>query len=136
MTVAGRAATAARPVSRRAGSIVYASLLALLVLVGTRQDPARARGAQTAPRASLLQLVSQSPSIEPGGEFQARVRVTSAPAGAVLDIKVHDRTATRSSFEQTIAGKGFAAAISTTTLPIQPDASGSVLVASAPSTEG
>jgi hypothetical protein len=59
----------------------------------------------SAEQADILQLVSQTPVVEPDGDFTMRMHVTGAPAGAKLQAQVHDRVPTRSDFNASLDGK-------------------------------
>ncbi|MEO7556826.1 MAG: DUF6049 family protein [Acidimicrobiales bacterium] len=115
---AGRAFAFIAPV------MILVVVIALVVIpVGADGRRAITAGAQ---RSGLLEMVSQSPSVELGADFEARVRITSAPTSATLLVKVHDRTTTRESFRDALGGKSPTPVLRTTTLPAMPDAAGSV----------
>ena len=98
---------------------VVAAIAALVPL------SARPAGGQAAGSPGLV-LVAQTPALEIGGDFAARVRVNGGPADATLQIRVHDRAGTRSAFLQTLTGKGFGPVLKTITVPATADSAGSV----------
>jgi hypothetical protein len=106
----------------RAVSGAIAVVVALASLLPLTAHAAFAQAAGT-PR---LVLVAQTPALEIGGDFSARVRVDGAPSGAALQIRVHDRAGTRSAFLQTLTGKGYGPVLKTINLQAQADSAGSV----------
>lgn len=94
----------------RAGRLVVALGLALLVLVGTSGESTHgAAGASPAagpvqPSTATVELVGQPTWVRPGEPFDVQVRVTGEPAGATLDMVVHERLETRSEFRSTLEG--------------------------------
>ncbi|HEX4819307.1 MAG TPA: DUF6049 family protein [Acidimicrobiales bacterium] len=83
------------------------ALLCALVLLATGVVPAAAQPQQT-PRQSrtdILQLVSQSPVIEPDGVFMLRLRVVGVPTGARLRLQVRNRVPTRIDFNAAVSGR-------------------------------
>lgn len=86
-----------------AAALVLAALVATLTAgagAAAAQTEAGSPGATAATGATgqpvpVVQLVSQPAWVHPGDRYDASVRVTSAPAGAALDMVVHDRLQTR-----------------------------------------
>lgn len=56
-------------------------------------------------RTDILQLVSQTPAVEPDGDFTLRLRVVGVPAGARIHLEVHNRVPTRTDFKAALTGK-------------------------------
>ncbi|MEY2403775.1 MAG: hypothetical protein QOD38_1326, partial [Acidimicrobiaceae bacterium] len=81
-------------------------LLAVAFLsLGVAALPHAASATPTQTRSDILQLVSQTPVVEPDGDLTIRLRVTGAPVGARLRVEVHSRVPTRSDFKATLAGR-------------------------------
>ncbi|MEY2455288.1 MAG: hypothetical protein QOK06_382 [Acidimicrobiaceae bacterium] len=116
--------------TRRRVSVVVAALVVAAQVFAAQVANAGPAAARSTTAAHLIELIDQSPAVEPGGELRVRVRLASAPPGAQIHIDVHARTRTRSDFAKTIAGKGTGSRIgSGPTVPAVADASGSVLLA-------
>jgi Family of unknown function (DUF6049) len=108
------------------------ALGSVLVLIAAIALPQRANAQQPAPgqsRSDILQLVSQTPVVEPDSDLTIRLRVAGAPVGAQIHVEVHSRVPTRSDFKAALAGKGVRARITAPiVVPAVPDASGVVVV--------
>jgi hypothetical protein len=79
-------------------------------------------------RSDILQLVSQTPVVEPSGDLTIRLRVTGAPVGAQIRVELRSRIPTRSDFKATITGKTTRPRVAGPFLnPATPDASGIVV---------
>jgi hypothetical protein len=102
----------ARPARALAGLGLAALVLAAAPagLAGAAGDAARgATGAAPAGVAgaagqstAVVELVGQPAWVLPGEPYDVQVRVTGAPAGATLDMVVHDRLESRSEFRATL----------------------------------
>ena len=92
----------------RAGRLVVALGLALLVFVGTSGESTHAAtGASPAagpaqPSTVTVELVDQPTWVRPGERIDVQVRVTGEPAGATLDMVVHEPVESRSAFRRTL----------------------------------
>jgi hypothetical protein len=106
------------------------ALAVVLVLLGCA---ALAAGAQaqtpSQPRSDILQLVSQTPVVEPNGDLVIRLRVAGAPVGAQVRAEVRGRIPTRSDFKAAVTGKVLRPRVAGPfVVPAVPDASGVVVV--------
>jgi hypothetical protein len=107
------------------GAIAVAALL-MLVLPSAGATPH-----QPAPtsQSDVLHLVSQTPAVEPDGDFTIRLRLAGAPSGSKVEVQVHDRVPTRSDFATSLTGRNLRRTIGTpTVVPATPDASGTVAI--------
>jgi len=82
------------------------SVAALVVVGFVAVSPAGSRPAAAGPRqaAPSIELVGQTTWVHSGEEFAVNVRATGAPAGAALELVVHDRLRTRTEFQNTLDG--------------------------------
>ena len=77
----------------------------LLSSVALPQSSAARPQIPSQPRSDILQLVSQTPVVEPDADLTIRLRVTGAPAGAQIRVEVRSRIPTRSDFNAVLSGK-------------------------------
>jgi hypothetical protein len=96
----------------RAGRALAGAALALVALLTTTS------GALAAPRRSsdtrpTLTLVDQTKGTPPGGAFSLALRASGVPAGATVEITVHDRVRSRSELASTFDGKALRRAVRT-----------------------
>lgn len=112
--------------TRRVGRALVVALALSCAAVVVPASHAQEPGAQ--PRPEILQLISQTPVVEPDGDFALRVRVTGAPSDAKVQVEVHDRVPTRSDFNATLEGRGLRRTLFTMVVPATADASGVVVV--------
>jgi hypothetical protein len=80
-------------------------LAVVLVLLGCVALPRPASATSSQPRSDILQLVSQTPVVEPSGDLTIRLRVSGAPVGAQIRVEIRSRIPTRSDFKATLTGK-------------------------------
>jgi hypothetical protein len=76
-----------------------------LVVVGLLAAPSGATGAAAAQQATTVELMRQPTWVRPGDPYDVEVRVTAPPAGAALDLVVHDRLESRREFRDTLGGE-------------------------------
>ena len=101
-------------------------LVALVALAPTSAAQPRSPGQ---PRSDILELVSQTPVVEPDGNLTIRLRVTGAPTGAQIRVDVRTRVPTRSDFKAVLSGKVVRPRMSGPFIvPAVPDPSGVVVV--------
>jgi hypothetical protein len=115
---------------RRAAAFAFllGSLLAG-TLAGAPGAIAQSPGA-VQPHSDILQLVSQTPVVEPDADLTIRLRVTGAPVGAQIRAQVRSRVPTRSDFKAALQGKVVRPGVgSPFVVPAVPDASGIVVIA-------
>jgi hypothetical protein len=106
--------------------------LVLLAFVAFAAPGAAESRAALQPRSDILQLVSQTPVVEPEADLTIRLRVTAAPAGAQIRVDIRSRIPTRSDFKAALAGKATRTRVAGPFLsPATPDASG-IVVATVP----
>jgi hypothetical protein len=80
-------------------------------------------------RSDILHLVSQTPAVDPDGDFSIRLRLAGAPAGSKVEVQIHDRVPTRSDFAATLTGRSLRRQIGASAIvPATPDPSGTVVV--------
>ena len=100
--------------------------------VGTIASPPTSAApppAAAQPHSDLLQLVSQTPVVEPDADLTIRLRVTGAPVGAQIRAQARSRVPTRSDFKAALQGKVVRPPVgSPFVVPAVPDASGIVVV--------
>lgn len=102
-------------------------ILSLVAILGPSSRPSAA----AQPAARILQLVDQTPFVEPEGELTVRLRATGAPPDAKLRVVVHDRVLSRSEFARSVTGDGLRTRLLTNTQPLTAltaDASGTLVV--------
>jgi Family of unknown function (DUF6049) len=93
---------------RRPAATALAALAAVLVCGAVafgsvaRAQPADAAPTQAGP---AIQLVDQTDWLHAGDRFQVSTRVTAAPAGAGLQLVVHERLINRNDFRATLEGE-------------------------------
>jgi hypothetical protein len=106
-----------------AGAILLIALVALSPTSAAQpQIPAQ-------PRSDILELVSQTPVVEPDADLTIRLRVTGAPVGAKIRVSVRSRVPTRSDFKASLSGKVVRPQVSgPVVVPAVPDPSGIVVV--------
>jgi hypothetical protein len=107
-----------------------AIVFALVVLVAAASSAAQTdNDADQPPRTNILGLVTQTPAVEPGATFIARLRVTGAPANASIQWRLHSRLQYRSDFQQSANGGNLHSVLATkTNISALPDISGTVAV--------
>ncbi|HKH23975.1 MAG TPA: hypothetical protein VKA42_00835, partial [Acidimicrobiales bacterium] len=92
---------------RGAFAAVVTLMATIAVAAGSSADGV---ASTAAPRAAAqaaveLTLVDQTPWVHAGDEFSVNVRVDGAPAGAGLELVVHERLQSRSGFQRTLDGE-------------------------------
>jgi hypothetical protein len=103
--------------------------LVLLGSVALPQPASAQRQTPTQPRSDILQLVSQTPVVEPDGDLTIRLRVAGAPVGAQVRVEMRSRIPTRSDFKAALTGKVPRPRVGGPfSVPAVPDASGIVVV--------
>src|SRR4051794_32686132 len=101
---------------------------AFVLFVMATTAPAASGAPPAQPQSDILQLVSQTPFVQPDGDMTLRLRVTGSPSGARVQVQVHGRVPTRSDFKASIAGKVLRSAIGApVVVPAAPDPSGTVV---------
>jgi Family of unknown function (DUF6049) len=100
-------------------SVAVAALVIVTFVAGSPTGSSRAEAA-TRQAAPSIELVGQTTWVHAGDEFKVNVRVSGAPAGAALELVVHDRLESRSAFRDTLEGDLGGVEL---TLPPQPLAS-------------
>jgi hypothetical protein len=92
--------------------------------------PAPAGGqASSQPRSDILELVSQTAVVDPGGTLAIRLHVTGAPTGAQIRVVLRSRVPTRSDFKAAVEGRITRSAIGTPFVaPAVADAAGTVAI--------
>jgi hypothetical protein len=114
-------------VRRRARAV--AALLILPILSLPNLTGASARQPEPATGASPeIELVAQTPVVEPGGTFAMRLRLIDVPDDGSVRVIVHQRVRSRSELAQSMDGDGlrsevFNTAYAISELPRQPDGS-------------
>ncbi|MGH9217113.1 MAG: hypothetical protein ACRDZS_12710, partial [Acidimicrobiales bacterium] len=88
----------ARPIIRSVAALV---LVACVVISPAGSGPAEAAPQQAGPS---IEVVDQTTWVRAGDDFEVNVRVTGAPAGAALELVVHDRLESRADFQDTLDG--------------------------------
>src|SRR5205814_1252773 len=82
-------------------------LLCVIVLITSGALPAGTQPQQSSPaqpRTNIMHLVSQTPVVEPDGDFAVRLRVVGVPSGARVHLEVRSRVPTRSDFKAALGG--------------------------------
>ncbi len=90
--------------SRRGALAAVIALTAAIALAGGSSAAGAAPSAATQAAVELT-LVDQTTWVHAGDEFSVSVRVGGAPAGAALQLVVHDRLESRSGFQRTLDGE-------------------------------
>lgn len=96
----------------RPGRAAGGLLVGLLLLATTMATPGSA-GGEAGPRLPVraptagLELVSQTPTVAPGGAFDLAVVGTGLPEDAYLEIVIHGRVRSRSELAQSMDGEAF-----------------------------
>ena len=83
------------------------ALLCAMVLIESTvvtATPQPRPSAPAQPRTNIMHLVSQTPVVEPDGDFALRLRVTGVPSGARVHLEVRNRVPTRSDFKAALGG--------------------------------
>ena len=107
--------------------------LAALTSVGPLAGAAAGAPAAPAQPATTIELVSPPTWVHEDEPFQADVQVTGAPAGATVDMVVHDAVETRRRFQTTLAGELTRERFE---LPEQPVAGGTMTLGFTPGEDG
>ncbi len=120
------------------GRLVTALGLVALTVVGTAgsagaADAAAGPTAAAAQAGASIELVGPPVWVHEGEPFEAQVRVTGAPAGAAVDMVVHDAVETRRRFQETLDGELTEVRFE---LPEQPAANSTVTVGFTPDEDG
>jgi hypothetical protein len=87
--------------SRAGGRAALLVAVVVMAVTAAQAAPAAAVPDQAGP---TIELVDQTTWLHAGDPFQVSAQVTGAPAGAVLQVVVHERLRSRAQFQRTLGG--------------------------------